>query len=99
MSPESRHPPRRKETKAGKANRPIPFRRGGRVTDAGNEDARSLEQDLELLARLRRQIDQVPDIDAARIVELHDRIMRGEYRIDSQKLADNLADFEADLDR
>ena len=56
-----------------------------------------LEKDLELLARLREQIKQLPDIDAAKIVQLHERIMRGEYQVNSKSLAGKLRDFESDL--
>jgi flagellar biosynthesis anti-sigma factor FlgM len=57
----------------------------------------ALQKDLELLARLREQIEQLPDIDASKIVRLHERIMRGEYQIDSDSIADKLSDFESEL--
>jgi flagellar biosynthesis anti-sigma factor FlgM len=57
----------------------------------------ALQKDLELLARLREQIEHLPDIDASKIVRLHERIMRGEYQVDSDSLADKLSDFESEL--
>ncbi|MEZ5491738.1 MAG: flagellar biosynthesis anti-sigma factor FlgM [Gammaproteobacteria bacterium] len=56
-----------------------------------------LQKDLELLAKMRERIDQLPDIDTARIVQLHERIIRGEYNIDTKSLAKKLGQFESDL--
>ena len=56
-----------------------------------------LRKDLELLARMREQIEQLPDIDAARIVQIHEKILRGEYKVDSKSLAGKLGKFEADF--
>lgn len=49
------------------------------------------------LKKLKARISQLPEIDAAKIVELHDRIIKGEYKINSQSLADKLQKFESDL--
>ncbi|MCB1670264.1 MAG: flagellar biosynthesis anti-sigma factor FlgM [Gammaproteobacteria bacterium] len=72
------------------------------VQRVGQEDLEKLQddelrKDLELLARMREQIEQLPEIDAARIVQLHDRIMRGEYQINGKRLAQKLDSFEADF--
>jgi anti-sigma28 factor (negative regulator of flagellin synthesis) len=47
---------------------------------------------------LESRINQLPDIDAARIVELHNRIMACEYEFNSQSLADKLIGLESILD-
>jgi len=47
---------------------------------------------------LESRINQLPDIDAARIVELHNRIMDCEYEFNSQSLADKLIGLESILD-
>ncbi len=59
----------------------------------------SVESELlpDELAKLQSRISQLPEIDAARIVELHDRLISGEYKIDSKSLAEKLRKFEADL--
>lgn len=77
----------------------IPLQTENRSNLATGDDSRpdALEKDLELLAKLREQIEQLPDIDAAKIVQLHERIMRGEYQVNSKSLADKLSDFESDL--
>ena len=55
------------------------------------------DYNLKELAEMTARIAQLPEIDAARIVELHDRIMKGEYQIDSNNLASKLQNFESDL--
>lgn len=76
---------------------PIATKPGGKPGNKHQPQQDALQKDLELLARLREQIEQLPEIDAAKIVQLHDRILRGEYRIDSKSLADKLSDFESDI--
>jgi len=59
----------------------------------------SLESEIhpEKLAKLQTRISQLPEIDAAKIVDLHDRIISGEYKVDSKSLAEKLRKFEADI--
>jgi len=83
VSPLPREPRREKDTEPEATN--------------GNMQQDELQKDLELLAKLREQIDQLPEIDAARIVQLHERILRGEYRVDSDSLAKKLRKFESDF--
>ena len=47
---------------------------------------------------LESRINQLPDIDAARVVELHNRIMASEYEFNSQSLAYKLIGLESILD-
>jgi len=76
---------------------PLPVKNRNIPATGHDSQPDALEKDLELLARLREQIDQLPDIDAAKIVQLHERIMRGEYQVNSKSLAGKLSDFESDL--
>ncbi|MBT8147395.1 MAG: flagellar biosynthesis anti-sigma factor FlgM [Gammaproteobacteria bacterium] len=76
---------------------PLPAKTQNDPTSENDSQQEELEKDLELLARLREQIEQLPDIDAAKIVQLHDKILSGEYQINSTSLADKLSDFESDL--
>ena len=66
-----------------------------------NKNNAKLSLDSELhpddLAGLQSRISQLPDIDAARIVEIHDRIVSGEYKVDSKSLAEKLRKFEVGL--
>ncbi|MDA1372047.1 MAG: flagellar biosynthesis anti-sigma factor FlgM [Proteobacteria bacterium] len=44
-------------------------------------------------------ISQLPDIDAARVVQLYNRIMADEYPIDAERIAEKLLALESALDR
>ena len=44
---------------------------------------------------LESRIKQLPNIDAARVVELHNRIIANEYEIDSKRLAGKIIDLES----
>tara|TARA_B100000315_G_C14491015_1_gene547581 strand:- start:201 stop:533 length:333 start_codon:yes stop_codon:yes gene_type:complete len=44
-------------------------------------------------------ISQLPEIDATRVVRLHDRIMAAEYAVDSDRLAQKLLTLETALNR
>ncbi|MDP6651100.1 MAG: flagellar biosynthesis anti-sigma factor FlgM [Gammaproteobacteria bacterium] len=44
-------------------------------------------------------ISQLPEIDATRVVRLHDRIMAAEYTVDSERLAQKLLTLETALNR
>ena len=44
---------------------------------------------------LEQRIKQLPEVDTARVVELHSRIMAGEYAVDSERLAGKLLDLES----
>ena len=44
---------------------------------------------------LEQRIKQLPEVDTARVVELHTRIMAGEYEVDSARLAGKLLDLES----
>lgn len=47
---------------------------------------------------LRVAIDELPTLDATKVVSLHRRIVNGDYKIDSQRLAEKLIDLESSLD-
>lgn len=51
------------------------------------------------LSALESRIKQLPDIDAARVVELHSRIISGEYQIDSDSIAQKMLSLESTIDR
>ncbi len=44
-------------------------------------------------------ISQLPEIDASRVVRLHNSIMAGEYAVDSERLAQKLLTLETALNR
>lgn len=49
------------------------------------------------LKQLREAIDQVPVINATRVVQLHQRIMASEYKINLDSLTDKLLALENEL--
>ena len=51
------------------------------------------------LSALESSIKQLPEIDAARVVDLHNRIIAGEYQIDADRLAGKLLNLESTLER
>lgn len=50
------------------------------------------------LEALKEHIEQLPDADATRVVQLHNRIQAGDYEIDAQRIAEKLLDLESSLD-
>jgi len=61
--------------------------------------AASLTQEPEIdLNELRAAIDELPELNATKVVALHRRIVNGEYKIDSERLADKLIELESSLD-
>jgi negative regulator of flagellin synthesis FlgM len=51
------------------------------------------------LNALEQRIKQLPDIDAARVVDLHHRITSGVYSLDSDSIAQKILDLESSIDR
>lgn len=50
------------------------------------------------LQLLKSAIEQHPEINAAKIIDLHHRISNNEYKINAEKLASKLLAFEKSLD-
>lgn len=48
-------------------------------------------------AALVESVKQLPDLEMAQVVALHDRIERNEYRVDSQRLAESIIRLEKSL--
>ena len=57
----------------------------------------SKEPDIDL-NELRAAIDELPELNATKVVALHRRIVNGDYKIDSQRLAGKLIELESSLD-
>ncbi|MBL4820631.1 MAG: flagellar biosynthesis anti-sigma factor FlgM [Gammaproteobacteria bacterium] len=76
---------------------PMVSSRRNKVASQTGESSVNTDELLEQLEKLTARISQLPEIDAARIVELHDRISRGEYKINSESLAKKILQLEADI--
>lgn len=55
------------------------------------------EPDIDL-DELRAAIDELPEMNATKVVSLHRRIANGDYKIDSERLAGKLIELESSLD-
>ena len=59
--------------------------------------------DLQLLAaqleRLKQHLDELPEVDATRIIQLHNRIQAGHYQVNPDRLAEKLMELESSLDK
>ncbi len=62
-------------------------------------DLSAAEPDPEMLQNLKDTIDQLPELDATRVVNLHNRIIAGEYEVELKRLTEKLLDLEKDLNR
>lgn len=53
----------------------------------------------DLLANLEQTIAQLPEMDATRLVQLHQRLSAGDYEIDTKRLAEKLLELEQALNK
>jgi len=49
------------------------------------------------LSSLEKKLASQPDVDQAHVNRVRDAISRGEYRIDPDRVADKMMDFESDF--
>lgn len=68
------------------------------VVTSLQRDKQQVEPDIDL-DELRAALDELPTINATKVVSLHRRIVNGDYKVDSERLAEKLMELEASLDR
>ena len=56
--------------------------------------ATGLQKLARLTAELRTAIEGLPSMDMAKVVDLHNRLEKGKFEIDSAKLAEKMLDFD-----
>ena len=65
-------------------------------------DKPNLEADLELLTeqleRLKQHLDELPEVDATRVIQIYNRVQAGDYKVDASKVAAKLMALESSLD-
>lgn len=61
-------------------------------------DALALSSESIDLAMLKAAIDELPEINASKVVDLHRRIVADDYEIDVNRLAESLLAFEKSLE-
>lgn len=78
-------------------------RRRTALTGANKHGAGSVETtdqppvSEQALQELKDTIDQLPDINATKVVQLHQRIIAGDYAVDLDRLTDKLLALESAL--
>ena len=77
-------------------------RRDGSSSSAGNSsstqnDTVSLTDMASRLHSLEKKLASQSDVDQAHVNRIRDAISRGEYRIDPDRVADKMMDFESDF--
>jgi flagellar biosynthesis anti-sigma factor FlgM len=57
-------------------------------------DARASREHSARTAEVRTAIEGLPSMDMAKVVDLHNRLEKGKFEIDSAKLAEKMLDFD-----
>lgn len=73
-------------------------RREGAVDPASFKAVLSPQDDA-LLGQLCEAVEQLPEIDATRVVQMHQRLLDSEYKVDTERLAERLLGLEAALSK
>ncbi len=63
-------------------------------TGKGGEDSVSLSGTAEQLSRIQARLDETPAIDRAKVEAIKSAITRGEYRVNAEKVAEQLIALE-----
>ena len=70
-----------------------------RTSSGGSGDTVSITDMASRLKSLESKLESQPAIDQSRVDKVRDAISRGEYRVNPDRVADKMMDFEADFDR
>ncbi|HGF5030755.1 TPA: flagellar biosynthesis anti-sigma factor FlgM [Vibrio parahaemolyticus] len=82
-----------------------PARNDSRATSSATEskkapaqqDAVSLSQQSKAVSKLQKDMAASPAYDSAKVAAIKEAIANGSYRVDPEKLADNMIKFENEL--
>ncbi len=66
-------------------------------SSSGNADTVSLTDMASRLKSLEQKLGEQPEIDQARVARIRDALSSGEFRIDPERVADKMLDFESDF--
>ena len=72
---------------------PVVTQPRGNITSA----PKTTQPDVDL-NELRAAIDELPELNVTKVVALHRRIVNGDFKIDSERLAGKLIELESLLD-
>lgn len=67
------------------------------TSNTGSGDTVSLTDMASRLKSLEQKLTSQPEVDQAHINRVRDAISSGEYRIDPERVADKMMDFESDF--
>ncbi|WP_281647411.1 flagellar biosynthesis anti-sigma factor FlgM [Parendozoicomonas sp. Alg238-R29] len=67
-------------------------------TEEASQDSVSISADAALLQEAEALAKSAPDVDMDKVEEVRQAIVRGELKIDYEKLAQKMLDFEASLE-
>lgn len=69
------------------------------VGRASKKPAKTHEADSDFdFAQLKASIEELPSMNATKVVALHRQIMNGDYKIQPHRISSMLIDFESSLD-
>ena len=71
---------------------------GAEQTKAVRQDSVSLTPQAQQMSELQKKAADAPVVDQKKIEQLKKAISSGEYKIDPEKLAANIANFEFNID-
>lgn len=63
----------------------------------GSKDSVSLSQQGKAIGQLHQDMATQPSFDSAKVAAIKEAIANGSYRVDPEKLADNMMKFENEL--
>ncbi len=63
----------------------------------GNQDSVSLSQQGKAMGKLQQDMASQPSFDSAKVAAIKEAISNGSYKVDPDKLADNMMKFEKEL--
>ena len=67
------------------------------ATSSGQSDTVSLTDMASRLKSLEQKLATQPDVDQSNVSRIRDAISRGEYKVNPDRVADKMMDFETDF--
>ncbi|MCE9679991.1 flagellar biosynthesis anti-sigma factor FlgM [Shewanella sp. AS1] len=67
------------------------------AADTVKSDSVSLTSDAQKVQDIQTKLSAIPEIDAQKVAEIKAAIAEGRYKVDPEKLASNIAQFEHEL--
>ena len=78
-------------------NQNINDTRGNAVQRSAGQDSVSLSSQGKAMGQLHQSMAATPSFDAAKVAAIKEAIANGSYKVDPERLADNMMKFENEL--